>query len=427
MQNHGRSSVRYPTLSAVAGVLLAGAALALDATLPRGWLFGWSPPAASAQVLLGSVTGSIITVSAVVFWVRGTFVQLSSGQLSSRVLRWYLADGFQRHTLAFLAGVLGYIVTVSLAVGDDGSAPTVATLVAMMLSIGTLLLVVTTVWDSANATQLSGIMAHMARETIDTVHALHPEPGTGPANDADVAGEAHDSARPAAVLPAPATGWIQSIDNGRLLSALPAGATLHLHTRVGDFVLERGGIGHVWAAASLDEAAVSSAIVVSQRRTRTGNVEFGIRELVDIALQALAPGTRDATSAYEAIQFLGAIMHSVLLRDLPSRVRDDEHGRCLVYSAELDHGDYVAITFDQIRQNGAMYPASAAVLLTVLNRLVGEVLRVGLTDRLPPLRRQIGMTLDAVRRSDIHEGDRARVLALAEQLEAHHAGTVGSN
>lgn len=425
MHNHGRSSLAYPTWSAIAGVLLAGAALTLDAALPRGWLFGWAPPAAGAQVLLGSVTGSIITVSAVVFWVRGTFVQLSSGQLSSRVLRWYLADGFQRHTLAFLAGVLGYIVTVALAVGDDGIAPTVATLLAMVLSIGTLLLVVSTVWDSASATQLSEIMAHMAGETIDTVHVLHPEPGSR--KDTDPVGGDHDGARPTAVLPAPATGWVQSIDSDRLLSALPAGATLHLHTRVGDFVLERGTIGHLWAAESLDEATVSSAIVVTQRRTRTGNVEFGIRELVDIALQALAPGTRDATSAYEAIQFLGAIMHSVLLRDLPSRIRDDEHGRCLVYSAELDHADYVAISFDQIRQNGAVYPASAAVLLTVLNRLVGEVLRAGLTDRVPPLRRQIAMTLDAVRRADVHEGDRAQVLALAERLEADHAGTVASN
>lgn len=413
-------SLRDSVLSAVAGVGVAGALLALDAALPSGWLFGWAPPAAGAQMLLGSVTGAIITVSAVVFWVRGMFVQLSAGQLSSRVLRWYLADRFQRDMLNFLAGALAYLVTVALGVGDGSSAPTIATLVAALMAIGTLLLVVATVWDSAATTQLNEIMARITSDAVDTIRAKHPEAGSAP----DVADRRMDldgDGAPPDVLEAPATGWVHAIDDDRVLAALPAGAVVYLDTHVGDFVLEGSDIGRFSARDAVDGATVASAIVVGHARMRKGNVLLSIRELVDIALQALAPGTSDATSAYEAIHYLGAIMQSILLRDLPIRVRRGAEGRCVVHRADPDHAEYVGIAFDQIRQNGATYPASATVLLGVLNTLADEVARAGLHDRLPALRNQITTTLEAVRRSDMIDADRGHVLGVGESLRWYGA------
>lgn len=222
----------------------------------------------------------------------------------------------------------------------------------------------------------------------------------------------------------PATGWVHHVDERRLLEALPAGASLRLDAGGGDFVFDGSRIGRLSAPQPLDDAVVASALTVSGRRIREGNIKLGMRELVDIALQALAPGTSDATSAYEAIRYLGAVLQTVRVRELPSHVRTGDAGRRLVRGAAPTYDDYVAMKFDQIRQNGATYPAAAAELLKVLNTLADEVVRIGARDRLPALQRQIDMTLHAVRHSDLQDADRVRVLDLAERLRRGHRDDV---
>lgn len=415
-------SFRRPAISGVVGLLLAVALLQVDGRLPAGWLFGWQPPTSGAQVLLGAVTGSIITVSALVFWIRGMFVQLSAGQFSSRVLRWYLADSHQQHVFDFLVGLFSYTAAVTLAIGDGPTTPVLSTSVAAVLSVTALIVVIVTVTDSARATELTEIMAQIAGETIRAVQQTHPERGQGITRRTG-AGDpgGHEELQQ---VRAPVAGWVGHIDDHLLVGALPAGTTMRVWTRAGSFVLRGTVIADVHG---LDDDAldrVARAMGISRTRDVAGDVELGLRNLVDIAQQALAVGTSDATSAYEAINYLASIVQEILLRDLPRDVRSGPDGRRVVRMAELVHADFVDLAFDQIRQLGAGYPAIASVLLTALHMLIDAVIAARLPDRAEPLRRQADLILDQVDRSSLSAADRQKVRrhAAASAIRRPEAG-----
>lgn len=406
------TSRRRPAVSGVLGMAAAVLTLRLDAAMPVGWL-GWSPPAAGTRVLLGSVVGSIITVSALVFWVRGMFVQLSAGQFSSRVLRWYLADHYQQRVLDFLVGVFGYVAVVTVSLGSDPVAPALSTLVSVALSLAALVLVIVTITDSARDTQLTEVMAELAAETIRAVRETHPERGHGvtqrTGGEADVETNVGRSSR--RLVHAPAAGWVGHIHGDRLAAELPPDTTLRLWTRAGTFVLRDAVVGDVLGGGDdYDPVSLTRAIHVARTRQVANDVELGLRNLVDIALQALVSGTRDATSAYEAINHLASVVHEVLVRDLPPDVHDGSDGQRVVRMAELSYADYVDTAFDQIRQSGAMYPAIASVLLTTLHMLIDAVLQAGLPEHVPPLQRHIDLIHDRIEGTELPASDRARVL-----------------
>lgn len=402
------ASRRRPAVSGVLGMVAAVLTLRLDAAMPVGWL-GWSPPAAGTRVLLGSVVGSIITVSALVFWVRGMFVQLSAGQFSSRVLRWYLADHYQQRVLDFLVGVFGYVAVVTVSLGSDPVAPALSTLVSVMLSLAALVLVIVTITDSARDTQLTEVMAELAAETVRAVRETHPERGHGVTRRTGGDTDIDRSSR--RLVHAPAAGWVGHIHGDRLAAGLPPDTTLRLWTRAGTFVLRDAVVGDVLGGDDdYDPATLTRAIHVGRTRQVANDVELGLRNLVDIALQALASGTRDATSAYEAVNHLASVVHEVLVRDLPPDVHEGSDGQRVVRMAELSHADYVDTAFDQIRQSGAMYPAIASVLLTSLHMLIDAVLQAGLPEHVPPLQRHIDLIHDRVEGTELAASDRARVL-----------------
>lgn len=415
-------SFRRPAVSGVFGLLLAMATLQIDGMLPVGWLFGWQPPATGAQALLGAVTGSIITVSALVFWVRGMFVQLSAGQLSSRVLRWYLADRHQQHVLDLLVGVFAYTAAVTLAMGGGPTAPALSTAVSVALSVAALVVVIVMISDSARATELTEIMAQIARETIHAVQQTHPERGQGITGRTSVTGPVGDG-RFLAVR-APAAGWVGQIHDDLLVDALPPDTTVRLWTRAGSFVLRDIVIADVHGVRDDAQSRVADAIRISRTRDVANDVELGLRNLVDIAQQALVVGTRDATSAYEAINYLASVVQEILLRDLPDDVHSRPDGRRVVRMAELGYTDYVELAFDQIRQSGAGHPAIASVLLTTLHMLIDAVTHAGVTDRVEPLRRQVDLVLEHVERSNLSAADRENVRrhAFAQTIRRHESG-----
>lgn len=230
-------SLRRPAVAGVLGLLPAAATLRLDAWLPSGWLFGLQPPTAGTRAVLGAVLSSVLTVSALVFWVRGMFVQLSAGQFSSRVLRWYLADNYQQQVLDFLVGVFGYVAGVTLTLGGDPTAPALSTVVAVSLSLCALIVVIATITDSARATELTGVLAQIAEQTIRAVRNTHPERGTGVTHRSD--SSARDATRSGdrLLVRAPASGWVGLIDDARVAATLPADTTVRIRTRAGTFVL----------------------------------------------------------------------------------------------------------------------------------------------------------------------------------------------
>src|SRR5690606_31294407 len=82
---------------------------------------------------------------------------------------------------------------------------------------------------------------------------------------------------------------------------------LWLVVRPGDFVVEGEPLAH---GVGLDDAGdvVPRAVVVGPERTMLQDTEFGVAQLVEVALRALSPGINDPFTAMACVDRLGAAL-----------------------------------------------------------------------------------------------------------------------
>jgi uncharacterized membrane protein len=88
------------------------------------------------------------------------------------------------------------------------------------------------------------------------------------------------------------------------------------------------------------------------------DIDFGLRQLNDIALRALSPAVNDPTTAIEVTLRIGSIMRPLILAGLPAQSVRDEARRVLLTPFDLDHAEYIGHAFDQLRLYAAAHPRS---------------------------------------------------------------------
>ena len=103
------------------------------------------------------------------------------------------------------------------------------------------------------------------------------------------------------------------------------------------------------AQARRTEHALAEAIDVAAARTMLQDVDFAIRQLVDIGLRALSPAINDPTTAVEILLRLGTLMRKVLTSPPAPLAIRDEQGRALLQPWNLHPDEFVEHAFDQPR------------------------------------------------------------------------------
>jgi uncharacterized membrane protein len=96
------------------------------------------------------------------------------------------------------------------------------------------------------------------------------------------------------------------------------------------------------------------------------DVEFVIDQLVEIAVRALSPGINDPFTAITCLDYLGAGLHRLAGRSIPSPYRYDEKGQLRVIAYPLTFGDLADASFRQIRQYARSSPAVLVRMLEVM-------------------------------------------------------------
>ena len=187
-----------------------------------------------------------------------------------------------------------------------------------------------------------------------------------------------------------------------------------METRVGAYIHADEPLLTAWPPpAEHSRRQLSSAIEVSEARTMQQDVDFAIRQLVDIGLRALSTAINDPTTAVEVTLRLGSLLRQVLITPLAPPALGDSQGRRIVRPWHLDHDEYVAHAFDQLRQTAPSQPHVVAALLRVLRMLIAHVEAAGHPERAPALRRQMQLLLDALRTTPgLHPEDLERLQAL---------------
>lgn len=320
----------------------------------------------SAQVLLATIAGAVMTVVAVVYSILLVALSLASMQFSTRILAGMLRDRVAQNTLGLFIGTFVYCVLVLRAVHGDPQpfVPGVAVGGAVLLALSSLAGLVWFIHHIVSAIQANQLVHRIAVETeavIDDVFRVSQSP-EGPSKEDPVLPSIPADA---SLVPSDRSGYIQLIDVAGL--AAIGAARVQVLRPMGAFVAAGLPLLAVSPAPTdVQRAAALRAVDIGAMRTMQADVEFGIRQIVDIALKAISPAVNDPSTAATCIDHLGRLLVRVAQRQ-PAPI---EHGGVVVPHAT--QSDLIDLAFEQLRQYGR---ADMAVALRIM-RALGEVASV---------------------------------------------------
>jgi uncharacterized membrane protein len=411
-----------PALIVVGGVLLAELGHAVDRAIgaERAVPGTLAMSSNTATWLLSTVAGAMITTAGVVFSLTVVSLQLASSQFSPRVMRSFVRDRLSQVVIGLLIATFVYCVLTLryISADPDSPAPRVTLTVAVALAVATVLLIVAHLDHLARGLQVGNVARAIAGEGQEVIkeklHAGH-SPWTAPEESRPEESRHEDA--DTLTVPSRGDGWVTQAPGDRMLAAVPPHTTVRLETRIGAYIHEGEPIVTVWPVPADAQGVLrrlSATVTVADTRTMQYDVDFAIRQLVDIGLRALSAAINDPTTAVEVTLRIGGLLRRLLVCDLPPVVVGGPEGRALVRPWDLSHEDYIAHSFDQLRQASVTQPHVVTALLRVLRMLITLVQEAGRPEHVPALHRQMRLLMTAVEQQPgLHPEDLDRLRAVA--------------
>jgi uncharacterized membrane protein len=365
-----------PGLFVVSSVVLAIALIALDRSLQddltRTWIYGGGPDNASET--LSTIASSMITFTALVFSITMVALQLTSSQFSPRVMRNVLRDRRAQVALGVFVSTFAYAFTalsaVRLPVDDDsGFVPTVTVTGALVLLAASVVAFVDLLHHMSQSLRVTTIIDRVGRETRDAIDRLHP-------TDAVQAPGVPPTGAPVASIAAPEAGAITDVDIGRLARCAAEHDLIAVVPHpVGTFVCS--GMPLIDLHAGGPEPRVgedeewTANVQLDGERTMRQDVQFGFRQLVDVAERALSPGVTDPTTAIQCLDRIHELLRQLAGRAMPlwRTARRDDDSEPRAYVAAVGFPETIDLALDEIRHWGSDSPRVHRRLVDLLDDL----------------------------------------------------------
>lgn len=424
-----RDSIWFlPGLMTVAAILLAWGSLSAEGIFRD--LMGdvnylrFNGGAEGARGVLSTITSTLITVTALVFSITIVALQLASSQFTPRILRTFSNDRANQLVLGVFIGSFTYTLLVLRTIRspeEDGPAfvPALAITISIFLALLSIFFLIFFIHHSVRTIRLPVILDRITTEANGTIRRLYPEELAGslqpyedePLDRADLELREMETE----TVAADRSGYLQVVNRNELIGlAHENRLTLRLEAGTGSFILEREPLVEVWPATFADEGIkdqIRRAFVIGSERTLENDLEFGIRQIADIAIKAMSPGINAPTTAMLCIDRLADILVVLGTRRQPDPAVYDDTGRLLLIGPEFPYERSVDLAFDQLRFYGSGDPYVAVYLLQAFGR-IGSLIPVYLRR---PLARQSEAVLRAAREELSDPGDRARLERAADQ------------
>ena len=380
-----------PATIVVAGILLAFGLVHLDRSgavpqwlIDSPWLY--SGGGTGARTLLGAVASSTIGVAGTVFSITIAALSLAAGQMGPRLLRNFTRDRGNQTTLGVFLGTFSYALMVlrSVRTQSEGAfVPHLSLSVGILLAfvcVGTLVYFVGHMAGRINVDTVIELVGDEVRQAIARLTAETPGEQPPPVAAWHDGVPVRDARR----------GYLQQIDPEGLADwAHRHGAAIRLLVRPGDFVFPGAPIALIRPDVGGADAAIRAATALAPSRASSQDLEFAVRQLVEVAVRALSPGINDPNTAIGVLDNLGAALCDLVPRHLPTGVTQREGCAVLLVPA-IDYEGLVDAMFHMIRQNAS---GSAAVLIRLVEVLTAVASAERSPARLPALHRHADLVL----------------------------------
>jgi uncharacterized membrane protein len=348
-----------------------------------------------ARAILSAMMGAVATVLALIFSVALLVLSMVATLFGPRLLYRFLQDWVTQVTIGLFMGTFIYVCLCFLVTHQDATSrfvPQISLITSWMLVVGSFAFLVYYSHRIAASIQNPDMIARVVDDLYPAVVGSHERAageGTGELPDDEAILRRADAG---GSMPCPKSGYMQHLDHGALVAAArAAGALVVLRFRPGQFVLRGEQLASIVPASAAGrlEAAVDRHVAIGRHRTLTQDSEFGVAQIVEIAIRALSPAVNDTFTGVACVDWLADAL--LALGEKPPLAGNwyDAAGELRVWIPAVRIERLVKLAFDQIRQASASTPAVLIRQLDVIRRLAPRMSE--------PARRALGEQADAIR------------------------------
>jgi uncharacterized membrane protein len=350
-----------------------------------------------ARAILSAMMGAVATVLALIFSVALLVLSMVSTLFGPRLLYRFLQDWVTQVTIGIFMATFVYICLVFLVTHQDPRSsfiPQISLItswVLVVLSFGFLVYYSHRVARSIQNPDMIGAIADDLYVAAGGAHVSGAGEGAGAApDDATILRQAETGV----IVSCAKSGYLQHVDHVALVAAaLAADCLIVLRFRPGQFVLRGEPLATVVPPGNANglQSAVDRSVSIGRHRTLTQDSEFGIAQVVEIAIRALSPAVNDTFTGVACVDWLGDALLTLAERPPLEGNWYDTGSTLRVWMPPVRLDRLVKLAFDQIRQASAMTPAVLISQLDAIRRLA---------PRLPDACRQVlSEQADAIRES----------------------------
>ncbi|WP_186756896.1 DUF2254 domain-containing protein [Echinicola salinicaeni] len=321
----------------------------------------------AARSILSTIAGAMIGVAGTVFSITLVALTLASSQFGPRLLQNFMHDRINQVVLGSYIATFTYCLLVLRAVKSDGEMafiPNISITFAIVLAIVNILLLVVFIHHISVNIQADQVISNVNLNLRRNFKRLFPKEENG--NDLSEIDEEKLSGKKSSLkekleVYAQESGYLQSVDHTGLFNlAKDLEGLVEVKKHAGNFIIEGQVLALVLSANELEvekNDQVKSFFIIGRKRTSTQDVEFSIRQMVEVAARALSPGVNDPFTAITCIDKLTDIICYLTSAKLPSPYHFDEEGEVFLITKTISFEDVMNVSFNQIRQYGKDAPA----------------------------------------------------------------------
>lgn len=334
------------------------------------WYFGGD--ADTARDLLSTLLSGMITMTSLVISITMVVLTLAANQLGPRLIWNFVRDRQIQAVIGLFFATIAFILVVSRSITAQ-DVPAAAVTAATALVTACLFALLFHIDKVASSIIADNVIDDVATALLGAVDALMESRTDEPAS------EAPPPARARHPVSLARSGYVQVVEYDRLRDwAAEHDALVEIDVRAGHFLLPGGE--HLRVVADVppgreDLDFIRRSFVLGTQRTATQDVEYAIRQLVEIAVRALSPGINDPTTASSASHRLGEAIERLMACRLDGILRKhDADGTLRVIGVQPDFRGLVDAALNQLRQAAAARGNEAVLigLCTLLGQLAAS-------------------------------------------------------
>jgi uncharacterized membrane protein len=327
-----------------------------------------------ARAILGAMLGCVSTVLALIFSVALLVLSMVANLFGPRLLYRFVQDWVTQTTIGLFMGAFIYVFLVFLVTHQDMHSsfiPQVSLITSWFVVLAAFGFLVFYSHRVAMLIQNPDAVGRIVDDIRRAVDRAYPSNGAQ-----------HPSATASHTLPSKMTesmivqsatsGYMQEINHQLLLDAANKNhVQIEIHFRPGQFVLEGEPLASISPPSQQGSLVnlIERSVTIGRHRVLVQDLEFGVAQIVEIAIRALSPAINDTFTGIACVDLLGETL--TVFAEAPKN-----DGRWYAADGELRLQvppllvpRLVKQAFDQIRQAAADNPAVLIRLLSTIGRL----------------------------------------------------------